>query len=132
MIAGINEILSENGPLTTLLGSDKIFPMVVDNGTALPYLATSLAGKRVDEIKGNASGFDYSVVNVNVHTDNYDDLETISAAVRTALDNISSVTDAGYTFTAIVFFNEFDRPDLFTAEGPNYARSVQFNAIVKR
>lgn len=132
MIAGINEILSENSALTTLIGSDKIFPMIVNEDTELPYLATSLARVGTDDIKGNAAGFDYGLVNVNVHASNYDDLETISTAVRTAMDNLSFTTDAGYTFTRISFSTAFDRPDLFTTDRPSYARSVQFNAIVKR
>lgn len=132
MISGINEILSENSALTTLLGASKIYPMIVVESTELPYLAVSLAANRGDEIKGNASGYSYGLVNINVHAQDYDSLESVSAAVRTALDNISSVTDAGYTFTQIVFVNEFDRPDLYTTERPSYARTVQFNAIVKR
>lgn len=134
MIAGINEILDENAALTTLLGSDKIYPVAIPEGVDLPFLATSVARKRGDEIKGNASGFHYCLVNVNVHAANYDDLESIEEAVVDALDSQSFTTSAGpYTFTQVHFENSFDRPDMF-ANTPTqqYVRTVQFNVIVKR
>lgn len=132
MIAGINEILNENTALINLIGEDKIFPLVVPQATALPFLSTSLARVSPTEAKNETSGLDFPVVNVNVHAENYDDLEEVSEAVRTALDNIQSVTDTGYTFKKIWFSNSFDRPDLYTAERPHYVRSVQFNVIQKR
>lgn len=133
MISGINEILSEASALTTLLGSNKIYPVAVPEGTDLPYLAVSLARINTDEIKGNASGFYYGLVNVNVHAEDYDQLEEVSEAVIDALDNISGTTDAGYNFQNIFVTNAFDRPDLFlNTPRQTYTRSVQFNAIVKR
>lgn len=133
MISGINEILSENSALVTLIGEDKIFPVAVPENTDLPYLAVSLARINVDEIKGNASGFYYGLVNVNVHAEDYDQLEEVSEAVIDALDNVQSVTDTGHTFANISVSNAFDRPELFTnTPRQTYTRSVQFNAIVKR
>lgn len=133
MISGINEILSENSALVTLIGADKIFPVAVPENTDLPYLAVSLARINVDEIKGNASGFYYGLVNVNVHAEDYDQLEEVSEAVIDALDNISGTTDTGHNFNVINVSNAFDRPELFTnTPRQTYTRSVQFNAIVKR
>lgn len=132
MIAGINEILTEDAPLTTLLGSDKVYPMVIPEGTEPPFLATSLAKTDSDEIKTEVSGYRYRLVNINIHANDYDTLDDIEEALITALDNKSATTDAGYTFTRIYLNNAFDRPDLFTTERPLYARTVQFNAIVKR
>lgn len=133
MISGINEILSENSALTTLIGADKIFPIAVPENTELPYLAVSLARINVDEIKGNASGFYYGLVNVNVHAEDYDQLEEVSEAVIDALDNINGTTDTGHNFSQIIVSNAFDRPELFTnTPRQTYTRSVQFNAIVKR
>ena len=131
MIAGINEILSENAPLVLLLGTGKIFPMIVDADVAAPYLATSLLRSSGTDVKVDTSGADFPVININVHTLNYDSLEEISEAVRTALDNITSVTDAGYTFTRIWFLSAQDRPDLYVTN-PTYTRSIQFNVMVKR
>lgn len=132
MIAGINEILNENTALTTLLGSSKIYPMIVEENTAPPFLAVSLARTDSDEIKTEVSGFRHRLVNINIHANDYDTLDDIEEAIITALDGQSATTDAGYTFTRIYLNNAFDRPDLFTTERPLYARTVQFNAIVKR
>lgn len=133
MISGINEILTENSALTTLIGEDKVFPVAVTEGTELPYLAVSLARINVDEMKANASGFYYGLVNVNVHAEDYDQMEAVSEAVIDALDNINAVTDTGHNFQHIYVTNAFDRPDLFTnTPRQTYTRSVQFNAIVKR
>ena len=132
MIAGIIEILSENTPLVALLGTDKIFPLVVNENTAPPYLAVSLAATGANYSKQEVSSMDFPVVNINVHAKDYDSLEQVSEAVRVALDEQQSLTDAGYEFDRIYFINAFDRADLYTVERPLYARSVQFNVIVRR
>lgn len=132
MIAGINEILNENPALTALIGANKIYPMVVSIDVQPPYIATSLSSVGPTNVKGEVSDMDYPLINVNLHTDNYDDLETISEAIRQALDNIFANTDAGYNFAKIWFANAFDRPDLYTVDRPLYARSIQFFAQLKR
>lgn len=132
MIAGINEILTEDAPLIAIIGSSKIFPMIVPEGTEPPFLSTSLARTVSDEIKTEISGFRNRLVNINIHANDYDTLDDVEEALITALDNKQSVTDTGHTFTRIYLNNAFDRPDLFTTERPLYARTVQFNAIVKR
>ncbi len=132
MISGINEILSENSALIALIGEDKIYPMVVPQGVEPPFLATSLARSGTFEVKGQTSDLDFPVLNVNVHADSYDSLESVASAVKTALNNINATTDAGYVFSRIFFINEADRPDLYTMDRPLYARSIQFSTIVKR
>jgi hypothetical protein len=129
MIAGINEILSENAALITLIGENKIFPMVVPLDTEAPYLCSSLARSQSQNTKDATGAIDFPIVNINVHTDNYDDLEIISQAIRTALVNNSWVTDAGYNFDKIWFFDAFDRPDLYKNDNPTLTRSVQFQVI---
>lgn len=138
MISGINEILSENAALTTLLGENKIYPVIVSESVNAPFLAVSLLRVEPTDTKGEDSGQDYPVININVHAENYDDLEEISESVREALDNITATTEAGYVFTRIWYVNEFDRPDLYGI-GVNglqgrqlYTRSIQFRATVKR
>lgn len=132
MISGINEILNENAPLIAIIGEDKIFPMVVSEGVEPPFLATSLGSQGPTNAKNETSGLDFPQVNINVHCKDYDSLEEVSDAVREALDNINATTDAGYTFPKIWFANQFDRPDLFTPDRPLYARTIQFNVILKR
>lgn len=140
MIAGIIEILEENSELTTLIGEDRIFPMIVpeyeeDGSTKIvaPYLAVMLAAQATTLAKGEPTGPDFPLIQVNVHAPNYDDMEEISEAVRAALDNGGTwSTEAGYDFQQITFANAVDRPDLFNQDRPSYPRSVQFNAILKR
>jgi hypothetical protein len=133
MIKGINEILKENTTLTTAIGgAEKIFPMVVSESVQPPFIASSLARSGAENTKDAVAGLDYPLVNINVHAQGYDELETVCEAVRNALDGIGGTTNAGYTFSKIWFSNAFDRPDLFTPERPLYARSIQFTAIIKR
>ena len=133
MIAGINEILNDNGALTTALGGDgKIFPMVVDTGVQPPFVATYLAKSGSMEVKDAVSGIEYPTVGVNVHAKDYDELETVCDALREALNGITSTTETGHTFIRIWLVNEFDRPDMYDVNRPTYTRTLHFNCIIKR
>jgi hypothetical protein len=132
MIAGINEILSENSGVITALGSGKIYPLVVPAEVQPPFIATFLAKSGSQEVKEAVSGIDYRTVAINIHASDYDSLDSVESALISALDGINATTSTNHTFLRIWFLNAFDRPDLFTTERPLYARTVQFNCIVKR
>jgi hypothetical protein len=137
VISGIVTILTANTDLITLIGEDKIYPLVVpekdedDNDISAPYLAVMLAAQGSNQTKNTVSGVDFPLVQVNVHASSYDELEEVSEAVRAALEGVSG-TYAGYSFSKIWFLNALDRPDLYQKDRPSYPRSVQFNCIVKR
>jgi hypothetical protein len=131
MISGINTILSANTALTTEIGDDKIYPVVVPQGTEPPFIATSLASDSSEAIKNSADRTGFPSVNVNLHTENYDDLESISELIKDAL-NGQSGSQAGTTFQKIWCVNAYDRPDLYNNPFPYYARTLVFNTIIKR
>ena len=139
MISGIVEILLENSALVTELGDDeKIFPLIVPEETEggekiePPYLAVMLAEKGSNQTKNSVSTVDFPVVQVNIHAESYDQLETLEEAVREALEGFTGTTGTGHNFHKITFLNSSDRPDLYQKDRPSYPRSSQYNCIVKR
>jgi hypothetical protein len=137
MIAGINEILNENEGVIAAVGLNaadtkvKVYPIVAPPGESLPYLTTSLAGNAPTLYKGLPSSLDAPTFAVNVHAGSYDEVTTIGEAVREALDEKTSVTEAGYAFDRIWYTNEYDRPEMFTTDHPVYVRTLIFNAQIR-
>lgn len=138
MIAGINEILNEDAGVIALVGQNaaasktKVYPVVAPSGESLPYLTTSLVSTGPNLHKGSGSTLDAPSFAVNVHANSYDGLTGISEAVRAALDQKASVTEAGYEFVRIWYANEYDRPEMFTTDHPVYVRTIIFNAQLRR
>ena len=131
MISGIKTILAANSALTTALGANKIYPVVVPADVDPPFLALSMASDQSDPVKNTADRTGYPVVNINVHADDYDEIESLTTLIKTALNGITGL-NAGTTFQRIWCSNAFDRPDLYTTDRPLYARSIQFSTIIKR
>jgi hypothetical protein len=138
MIAGINEILVEDTGVQTLIGQNaagskyKVYPVTAPSGESHPYLTTSLTGTSPILHKGSVSSLDTRSFAVHVHSKSYDSIDEISQAVRTALDEKKSVTEAGYSFDRIWYANEYDRPEMFTSDYPAYVRTIIFNCQVRR
>jgi hypothetical protein len=137
MIAGINEILNENAGVIAVVGRNaldtkvKVYPIAAPSSESLPYLTTSLAGNTPTLYKGLPSSLDAPTFAVNVHATSYDEVTTIAEAVRGALDEKTSVTEAGYSFDRIWYTNEYDRPEMFTPDHPVYVRTLIFNAQIR-
>jgi hypothetical protein len=135
MISGIRAILVANSTVTTALGHagqvNKIFPVVVDEGVEAPYIALSLFSNTSEAIKNASDRTGYPVVNINVHADDYDEIESLETILRNALNGQTGL-HSGTTFQKIWCSNSFDRPDLYSPERPRYARSIQFSTIIKR
>lgn len=138
MIAGINEILNEDAGVIAVVGQNtaatktKVYPVAAPSGESLPYLTTALVSTTPVLHKGQPSSLDTPTFAVHVHATSYDDMTSISEAVRAALDEKTSVTDAGYNFERIWYVNEYDRPEVFTSDHPVYVRSVIFSAQIRR
>jgi hypothetical protein len=138
MIAGINEILVEDAGVQAVLGQNaaetkyKVYPIAAPSGEALPYITTSIVSSSPTLAKGEASSLDMNSFAVHVHASSYDGIQELDDAVREALDEKQSITDAGFTFDRIIFANEYDRPELFNPDNPKYIRTLIFNAQVRR
>jgi hypothetical protein len=103
----------------------KIYPVIAPQGEKAPYITvfkptndpvTSLT-------KDLASSLDYPRVSVNCWAVNFRDTELMFEAVRTALDNQSSVTDAGYSFLRIWLVDDREG---FDPETKLYLHSATF------
>lgn len=138
MIAGVNEILSEDAGVIAAIGMNaaatkvKVYPVVAPSGEELPYLTTSRVANIPTHAKGEVSSLDVVSFAVHVHAESYDDIDNISEAVRVALDQKSSVTETGYQFLEIWYANEYDRPEMFSPERQVYVRTIIFNTQVRR
>lgn len=137
MTSGIIEILREDTGVQALAGLNqsgskfKIYPVVAPQGEKPPYITVfmgqndalpSLTKKEVSEL-------DYPRVTVNSWSKNFRPSELMGEAVRNALDNVSSVTDAGYTFTRIWLIDDRDGHD---PERDLYVHVSTFGVEVKR
>lgn len=132
MISGVITILKANSALTAALGSaEKICPIVVPEGMSAPYLAVGLLTDPSEPSKSRQK-VGYPTFYVNVHTDNYDQIESLAALVKSAAETTEETTQAGTIFNTIWCYNAQDRPDLYKPEGNIYARTIHFNTIIKR
>ena len=131
MISGAIAILNANSALTTALGSSKIYPVAVPSDVATPYLAVGLMSDGTGEIKNTTDRIGYPSFYVNVHANDYDEIESLSLLVKAALNGQTGVS-AGTTFQKIWCVNAQDRPDLYKPEGNIYCRTIHFNTIIKK
>jgi hypothetical protein len=132
MISGAIAILNANSALTTALGDDKIYPVVVPEGVAPPYLAVGLFSDASEPQKGDLK-IGFPQLYVNVHADDYDEIESLTTLIKAAFHDASLASAyAGTTFKQIWCSNAQDRPDLYKPEGNIYCRTIQVNTIIKR
>jgi hypothetical protein len=138
MIAGINEILVEDAGVQTAVGQNaasskyKVYPIVAPSGEALPYITTSRVSNAPNLNKDSVSSLDLQSFAVHVHSNSYDGIDDMAEAVRNALNNKRSTTEAGYLFDRIWYSNEYDRPELYNSNNPVFVRTIIFNAQVRR
>jgi hypothetical protein len=132
MVSGGISILNANVALTAALGANKIYPVVVPETIQPPYLAVGLLSDASEPLKQrDRTGF--PVLYVNIHANDYDEVESLTVLIKNALETASLTSAyAGTTFQSIWCSNAIDRPDLYKPEGNIYARTVQFNTIIKR
>lgn len=132
MITGFITLLNANSALTTALGDDKIYPVVVPEGIHPPYLAVGLYSDASEAQKATQKT-GLPAAYVNIHADDYDEIESLTALVKDAAEDASLASAyAGTTFQKIYCVNAQDRPDLYKPEGNIYCRTIQINTIIKR
>lgn len=81
----IKSILYNNGALTTLVPSSKIFPYVMDEGTQMPFIVYIIDSVEPEYSKGGWHKDDvtFSVMSFAV---TYPALQPIASAIRTAME----------------------------------------------
>lgn len=132
MTSGVIEILRESTEVQVLAGLNglgtkyKIYPVVVPQGEKPPYITVykPTNDPLTSVTKDLVSSLDYPRVQINCWAVNFRDTELMFEAVRSALDNQSSVTDAGYTFNRIWLADDREG---FDPETNLYSHTATFN-----
>lgn len=137
MTSGIIEILLDDATVTDLVGLNrradkvKIYPTRAPQGETEPYIVVAKVSNNVSTslTKDLSSLLDYPRYNVACYAKIFRETEILFEAVRAALDNKQSITDAGAVFTRIWLSNDFDAYD-DTAQV--YCHVAVFDAELKR
>lgn len=135
MIQGIIEILLDSSAVTTLVGDNKagnkpkIFPVVAPQGEMVKYVLLSKVRTFPGNCKDGISDMDQVDFMILHFGTDYIDVDELHEATRTALDGMSSITDAGITFAQIRFVTD---KDLFSNEAQKYVRQSDYTCFVKR
>ena len=108
MIKGVYHILRNSTPVTDVV-SQKIFPVVIPQGTKYPCLVINTDSTQVNMHKQSPTGLVEVALQVEIYADNYADVEAIKNACRSALDNYKG-TASGETFQRIMFEDEGSEP----------------------
>jgi hypothetical protein len=122
----IRGILLGNAGFTGLAGSS-VYPLRVPQGKPLPAVTYQRISTSPTDCKESVSALDNLRVQLTVFSEQYEELEGISHAVRAALD--------GYTGTVLQtnvtgkFLNE---TDLFDNNAEIYHRAIDFNFTINR
>lgn len=123
-------LLSNAAAVTAIVGTTpkRIFPNRAPQAYADPYITFMQIGTVPTDQKDAVSGFDKVDFDVDCWHKDYTLLQTLAAAVRTALD-FKTETGQGETVDMIRFVREFDGYD---EPAKRYHKAMQFRLIVKR
>ena len=83
----------------------RIFPDVVPQGSEFPCLVYSKTSIEPNDTKSGASTNDRINIQIDTYGTSYQQTETISSRVRTALDRYTGTLE-GFTFQQVVFIDD--------------------------
>jgi hypothetical protein len=133
MVKAITYILANNASVQTLVGRNKandkykVYPVVCPSAEENKYLVVSKTSNIPVECKqGRPTSFDSSF-DVFAYCKNYDDLDELTEAVKSALDRIASNTYNGVNLSEVRYANE---KDLFSNDNQLYVRQISFNCWI--
>ena|SRR5690349_3654644 len=115
MITGISEILTDNATVTALVGMNtrenkpKIYWVVCPDAEKAPYVILSLLGNNPNN-KDDSSTLDDTRFAAFIYTNNPEEAEEISEAIRAALE-LKNVTAGGKLYYRIRYVSENDGYD---------------------
>jgi len=123
-------LLSNAAPVTAIVGTGpaRIFPGVAPSNQADPYITYMQIGTVPTDQKDAVSGFDKVDFDIDCYHKDFTILQTLGAAVRTALDFVS-ISSQGDTVDVIRFLREFDGYD---QAAERYHKTIQVRLIIKR
>jgi len=100
--AAIYGILSGATGVTNLIGT-RIYPDIAPQNAAYPFVLYSIEGTDPSDTKDGASSLDVVEFTVTVFSESYDNMSSIAAATRTALDAKAPGAYGGITLQSIRF-----------------------------
>lgn len=127
MIKGIINILENDSAVTTLV-SQKIHAYLVPQSTAAPYIRVWVVSNTPIDSKEGASGFDKVRIQVDCVAESYATAQSISDAVRSALDDYTGVANT----VDIIGLRLEDENDLFDTESDFFTKALDFMVIIRR
>lgn len=117
-------LLSGHAPLVALVGT-QIYPMQAPQEKKDPMVIYGIDGQEAHHSKDRLSPEDWYSVGILVYAKDYDQMHTISKAVRAALDGKKG-TIAGNAISQISFMN-FE--DAWEPERESYVGDISFQVI---
>ncbi len=120
--------LLSNASGVSSIVSTRIYPSRIPQIKDFPAISYHKVAHVPTNQKDAVSGFDREDFDIICWGKNYLQLNTLSAAVRTALDRIA-ISSQGATIDTIVFVSETDN---FNDAAEIFQRNIQFKFIVKR
>jgi Protein of unknown function (DUF3168) len=129
MIKVVNYILENDSTVQSLVGDNsrddkhKVYPVVAPQSETAPYIVTRIvAGNKL----GKGCGMGYQVL-VSVVVNDYDTLDTLTAAVTTALEGQARGTILGVDFGSLTYNTESDDYD---KEHNLYIKQTVFDGMI--
>jgi hypothetical protein len=141
MIQGIIEILLDDVTTRTLVGQDKtlttykFYPVISPQSERPPYVVGALTGTSPAQTKDCVSTLDNENFDLLIYGNNYEEVDNIDRAIRTALDGKNSNTDNGIHFNKIYFQSRRDaavegKEGMIFCRVASYSAEVKVNAVI--
>jgi len=130
MVKAVTYILENNATIQGIIGQNaaadkyKVYPVIVPQSEKEPYLVVRQASKAA--VGKGCDSYLYQIEVLSYHT-TYDDVTTLSDAVRSALDGQATTSVNGVDFGFLNFTNEVDS---FSVEHGNlYVKVLTFEGM---
>lgn len=124
----IYDQLSNDGTVAGLV-STRIYPDIAPQRATLPYVVYTEISTAPTDDKDGSSVLDTIQVQVDMYDDNYDDVETLAAAIRAALDRVSG-TIQSVVVDKIIYSGEGS--GAYSADMNIWWRSQDYQIRIKR
>lgn len=127
MISGLMDLLLADSGVTTLV-DQKIYPVVAEEKTQLPYVTIRRTGTSPTIVKNETSGKDETYFTVAAYAKEYKKCIQILAAVRSVIDNFKGDSNS------ITYLNVWYQvsEDLYDKEDETYVVVDTYAARIKR
>jgi hypothetical protein len=127
IIKAIKYILENDAPLQLLI-SGKVYPVVVPQEIALPFIVYSLNSTNPYPSKVEESDKDADQISITCYADDYDEAMDLAEAVRDALDKVTPSTYNGTELSSCDFVSWRDGFNQSVGANGSFLFTVEFEA----